>query len=253
MRKALRRFIESKPAIFRPIWRVAYPVLLRRPERWAGEEYTGSRAEAFDTIYRENRWANAESVSGSGSTMFHANMMQSTWDRAIAKTGARTILDAPCGDFNWMQHIKLPENTRYIGGEIVADLARGLQDKFGSSHRSFAQMDIASDALPAAELWLCRHVLFHLSLDDIAEVLRNFTRSDVKYILADDFRFPKSNTDIQSGGFRFINLRIAPFNLPKPLATYPNFNPPEAPSDLNLWSRDQVSEAISRWPTQVRR
>lgn len=246
MRTIVRNLMRRYPAVSRPIWRHLFP-LVARPQRWAGKEYTGSRAEAFETIYRENRWRNAESVSGSGSAIESTGMMQGVLDRAIARTGARTLLDAPCGDFNWMRHIALPAGTQYIGGEIVGELAVKLQDEHGSAERRFVHLDIATDPLPDADLWLCRHVLFHLSNADIAAVLRNFARSNVGYLLADDFAFANNDADIQSGGFRFYNLRKPPFALPRPITTYAHFDPPEAPCDLALWSREQIARTVAGW------
>jgi hypothetical protein len=214
--------------------------------RLPGDEYEG-RSSAFEIIFRENRWNNAESVSGSGSTLENTNMLQSVLERAIRKTNACTILDAPCGDFNWMKNIKLPDGADYIGGDIVTELTDRLQQKYGGDARTFRHLDIATDQLPRADLWLCRHVLFHLSNSDIRAVFRNFARSDIAYLLTENFAFQRTNEDIRSGGFRLFNLRLEPFGLPPSLAKYPNSNPPNTPDYLNLWSREQIAEVVARW------
>ena len=74
----------------------------------------------------------------------------------------KVFLDAPCGDFNWMQHVELPEETLYIGGDIVGRLIEDLQQAHGNPTRSFRKLDIVEGPLPKADLWLCRDVLFHL-------------------------------------------------------------------------------------------
>lgn len=240
-----KRALQAAPRLFGPLWRRAYP-LFRKNERWAGAEYTGDRSETFTKIYRENRWGNDESVSGSGSTLANTRMVQAALDKAFRATAARSLLDAPCGDFNWMSGIRLPDTTTYIGGEIVAELVDALERDHGSPTRKFIRLDIVSDRLPAADLWLCRHVLMHLANEDVLKVLTNFVRSEISYILVDNYDFMRTNHDIRTGGYRYINLRRPPFNLPRPLAAYPNSVPPEAPDYLTLWSRAQVAQALGR-------
>jgi hypothetical protein len=71
-----------------------------------------------------------------------------------------TLFDAPCGDFNWMSHVLFPERMRYIGADIVPDLIAALRAKYGDrAGHHFCIVDIAHDALPSADLWLCRDVL----------------------------------------------------------------------------------------------
>ena len=242
----LKRLIEtamrSAPTISSPIWRRVYP-LFRKDERWVGTEYGQNRSETFTTIFAENRWGDAESVSGSGSNRSNTKMVARSLLKAVARTGAKTLLDAPCGDLHWMKDVALPGD--YIGGEIVAELVTDLETKYGGPRRRFVNLDIVSDPLPDADLWLCRHVLMHLSHADILEVLANFTRSRIGYILVDDYSFERRNRNIQTGGYRYVNLRRAPFNLPKPLAEYPNSVPPNAPDYLSLWSREQVAAALA--------
>lgn len=245
LKSGAKAVLRSAPSVFAPLWRRVYP-LFRRDERWAGSEYAGDRSDTFTTIYRENRWGDAESVSGSGSTLANTRMVQSALDKAFRATAARSLLDAPCGDFNWMAGIRLPPGTAYIGGEIVSELVDKLQLDHGSASRRFVSLDIVSDPLPKADLWLCRHVLMHLAHADILKVLANFASSGVGYILVDNYDFVADNRDITTGGYRHVNLRRPPFNLSKPIATYPNSVPPEAPDYLSLWSREQVAAALAR-------
>lgn len=248
LRSWVKAAVGKHPDLMRPLWRLAYPWIypFRKNGRYAGDEYVGGRAAAFTTIFRENRWGDKESVSGPGSSRAATNMLQRVLDQVLARTGARTILDAPCGDLNWMRHIALPRGTRYIGADIVPELIEALRGSNEADDRRFMVLDIVSEPLPAADLWLCRHVLMHLSNDEVRQVLENFAQSEIRYLLVDSHSFVRKNSDIRSGGWRHINLRRGPFNLPKPLATYPNSNPPSAPDDLYLWDRGQIRSALAR-------
>jgi len=240
-----KRLVRANPGIVRPLWAAAYP-LFRKQERYAGTEYA-DRKSAFATIFRENRWLSDESISGPGSALSSTGMLVASLPALLTRYECQTLLDAPCGDFNWMRHVPLPPGTDYIGGDIVAELVEQLSETDGDAHRAFVHLDIAEDPLPRADLWLCRHVLFHLSNADIKATLANFAQSDIRYLLTENFEFVKTTLDISSGGFRFLNLRRAPFNLPKPIERLANSNPPEPPDYLCLWSREQVAAAVAGW------
>jgi hypothetical protein len=245
MKLVAKRVMRSFPVVFNPLWSVAYPWIIRRDEKNFGHEY-GDRVEAFRTIYEENRWASAESRSGCGSTLAYTKGLRKALARHLARLGVERFFDAPCGDFNWMRYVTLPPATRYIGGDIVPELVDGLQRRFGSERHRFCTIDIAKGPLPPADLWLCRDVLFHLPNDDIIAVLTNFVGSEIPFLLTTTYDFAKRNLDVRAGGFRFINLRLVPFGLPKPLAKIPDFVAPEPPRYLALWSRAQVAQSLAR-------
>src|SRR4051812_27850000 len=61
----------------------------------------------FSDIYRNNSWGDAESVSGRGSTLARTEVIRRSLPGLLESVGARSLLDAPCGDFNWMRHVEL--------------------------------------------------------------------------------------------------------------------------------------------------
>jgi hypothetical protein len=245
MKQAAKRIMLSCPAVFNPLWSLTYPWVIRRDERYFGHEYD-DRAEAFRTIYEQNRWASAESRSGRGSTLAYTERLRKALAQCLIRLNVERLLDAPCGDFNWMQHVSLPAATRYLGGDIVPELVEGLQGLYGDGRRSFRIIDIVKGPLPPADLWLCRDVLFHLPNSDILTVLANFAASEISFLLTTTYDFAKQNANVRPGGFRFINLRLAPFGLSRPLARIPDFVVPEPPRFLGLWSRAQVAQSLAR-------
>ena len=71
-------------------------------------------AEAvFNSIYRNNTWDGDESISGPGASLRHTEAIRRELPLLIERLGIRTLLDAPCGDFNWMKETKL-RLDRYI-------------------------------------------------------------------------------------------------------------------------------------------
>ena len=245
MREYLKAYMQKHPGIFNPMWERIYP-LIRRGD---GEIFSDFKdnSEAFATIFSENRWGDAESASGWGSTLSYTKVMRRPLERLLSDENILTFLDAPCGDFNWMQHVRLPAGTAYLGGDIVPDLIHRLNHRYGANEKyKFAVIDVVKGPIPPADLWLCRDVLFHLSNADATTVLRNFANSEIRFILTTTYDFVKSNADARPGGFRYINLMHPPFGLGKPRTKIPDFLAPAPPRYLALWSREEVGAALER-------
>jgi hypothetical protein len=171
----------------------------------------------FTDIYRNNRWQDGESVSGPGSTRVRAAAFASELRQLFAALRVRVLLDAPCGDFNWMNAIA-GDVESYIGVDIVEELVRRNDERFGSSRCRFLSCDFTHDPLPQADLILCRDALVHMSFADIRGALENFRRSGSRYLLTTTFIDIPSNRDERTGGWRTLNLEASPFGFPPPLA-----------------------------------
>jgi hypothetical protein len=243
LKGAVIRAGQALPWISNPIWSAVYPYI-RRDEFWGGTEYTDDHRETFETIYGENRWLSKESRSGHGSTLMQTTFLRRALPGLIEDLGARTLLDAPCGDFNWMRHVTLSDEVNYIGGDIVRPMIDNLNARFSSPRHRFRILDIITDSLPDADVWLCRDVLFHLPEDDVLRVLENFVRSNIGFLLTTTYTFASENRDVRGGGFRFINLTRPPFDLPTPRMTIDDYVFPEPPRKLGLWARDEIAAAL---------
>src|SRR3954471_18881233 len=77
--------------------------------------------EIFTTYYRENVWINDESVSGDGSTLEYTKNLRQELPLLFETLQINSILDAPCGDFNWFREVSRGPIS-YVGGDIVPDL-----------------------------------------------------------------------------------------------------------------------------------
>ena len=180
-------------------------------EAEAGRRY--STEEAFRKIYETNHWGASER-SGAGASVEQAAVILSQLATLIDRLQVRTLLDVPCGDFAWMQH--LDADVTYIGGDVLPELAAANQQRYGDASRSFVTIDLVKDDLPDADLLLCRDCLVHLSFADAASALSNIRRSRCRWLLATTFPGCAANEDIVTGDWRPLNLQLAPFNLPAP-------------------------------------
>jgi hypothetical protein len=173
--------------------------------------------EKFNLIYSTNYWNNNESRSGTGSSLRATKNIRFHLPKIIDKFNIKKLFDAPCGDFNWMQHILKNIEIDYLGSDIVEDLIVSNK-KYENNKIKFSKLDIVNEKLPEADLMICRDCLFHFSYKDIFTFLKNFLSSNIKYILLTSHlnTEPKfKNKDIVTGDFRYIDLFSQPFNFEK--------------------------------------
>jgi SAM-dependent methyltransferase len=170
----------------------------------------------FTEYYRTNSWQGDESVSGTGSSLGATTVIRAALPEIIQQFGITSMLDIPCGDFNWMKETPLPL-AHYIGSDIVKELISENNKRYADERRTFMTLDLTADLLPQADMIFCRDCLFHFSFDDISRAIANVRRSGAKFFLTTTNPHLERNQDAVTGEFRPLNLQIRPFLFPKPL------------------------------------
>jgi len=189
----------------------------------------------FTEIYHNNTWDDWESVSGRGSTLARAAVIMRNLPPLLRELQVKTLLDAACGDFNWMKHTALGD-IKYTGVDIVPQLIKRNRRLYANAQRTFVTRDVSKHRLPRADLILCRDCLIHLSFALIKPTISNFKKSGAKYLLCTTHPTVAANDDCHDGDWRSINLEIAPFNFPKPSQLI--VEDEEAGKCLGLWRLD---------------
>ncbi len=169
----------------------------------------------FIKIYKKNIFGSKESHSGSGSTLLQTTYIREAIPPLLKKLHVKSMLDVPCGDFNWLRHVDL-SGINYTGGDIVPDLVTKNNIKFRAQERDFRILNIITDDLPKVDLIFCRDCLVHLKFEDGLKAIENFKRSGSTYLLTTTFTDRHVNEDL-FGIWRTLNLQKAPYNLPVPL------------------------------------
>jgi len=175
-----------------------------------------SYKDRFSYIFKTNHWVGKNTVSGEGSEKSQTKAIQDNLPKIISELQIKSMLDLPCGDFNWMKDIGLDLDD-YIGGDIVPEIIEKNVIKYSNSKRKFKHLDIIEGTLPMVDLIFCRDCLVHFSNDNILKSFENLKNTGSKYILTTTFTECDENIDIVTGDWRIINLTLAPFNLPEPL------------------------------------
>jgi hypothetical protein len=193
-------------------------------------------------------WSCAESRSGWGSTLDATGTIANALPGLVSRFRVERLLDAPCGDFNWLRHVELPKSLTYIGADVVPAIADANKARYACSQRRFMTMDIINDALPEADLLFCRDCLIHFSDDDIFMFLDNFMRSSIEYLMTTTYKPNGSdveNRNIVTGDFRALDLFKVPFQLPGDvLFRADDFAPGAPPREMCIWSRAQIGTAV---------
>lgn len=174
--------------------------------------------EVFSTIYQEQAWNidDNESVSGPGSGLSQTLELRRQIPRLLEKFSVKSILDVPCGDFYWLRQIDF-SRLQYTGADIVPQLVEHNNRLYASGGRRFILLDLTSQLLPHNDLILCRDCLVHFSYNDLKKALDNIMRSECRYLLTTTFMQQVKNHDCVTGGWRPLNLQLAPFYFPEPL------------------------------------
>jgi SAM-dependent methyltransferase len=201
MKEALRPMLATARRIQRTAQRAIY-----------GDKYM---EKTFTKFYTDNHWKDDESISGTGSNMDQTTEIRKILPGLLKKLNVKVILDIPCGDYYWMH--KTPINVdKYIGADIVNEIIDENNKKYADKKTSFIKLDITKDKIPKADLILVRDVLVHFSSADVFAAINNMKSSGSKYLLTTTFTDRNRNIEIETGGWRPINLEAEPFKFPKP-------------------------------------
>jgi hypothetical protein len=191
-------------------------------------------AEKFALVFRENRWGNAESVSGAGSALSSPSVLEcvQVLDELIRRLKIRSINDVPCGDFYWIPLIlgRFP-SIEYKGFDIVSELIEWNRHRFPDYN--FQALDATEGVMPQADMIFCKDLFLHLPHYAIAQALRNFKLSGSRFMLVTSVAAATNEELVlpEPGAFRHVNLSGPPFSLPAPMW---------ATNYLSLWSLDAL-------------
>ncbi len=199
-------------------------------------------AARFASIRDGSLWGSTETVSGPGSEKSYVRAMVPSLVALFDRYSVTTIVDAPCGDLNWMRDVLSEHPLRYYGFDIVPELI-DANAALRSARVTLEIGDIRTLLFPKADLWLCRDCWFHLSFADIQASQRAFLQSEIPYAMLPSHITPAGfvNADIQSGDFRLIDLFEAPFQFPRAsVDAIDDWVAPWPPRQLYLWRREQL-------------
>jgi hypothetical protein len=205
-----------------------------------------SLEKTFDSIYINNVWGDGKSNprSGSGSKPENAKPYVDFVKNVLEETGATSVTDFGHGDWRMWGEYRF-DGINYTGLEVSKQAHELASSFFSGSDRTFILYNvIASKSIISSELFISKDVFQHLSTSNIQQLLSIVTESHFKYlVICNDiyvnqgfislvryytrirtrvkricqlqnplFLAPllKNNIEIADGGFRGIDLEVAP-------------------------------------------
>ena len=170
----------------------------------------------FTDYFQRNKWRDPDSRSGKGSNLRATEELRKLLPPLLRELGVTSILDVPCGDFFWMQHVNLA-GIDYTGGDIVPALITENRNRHGGPSRQFKVIDLINGPVPRADLVFVRDCLVHLSHAHVTAALANIRTSGSTWLLTPVYPSTPLNDDIVTGQWRALDLTKPPFNLPPPV------------------------------------
>ena len=206
-----------------------------------------SSKERFREIYLRGTWGGTESASGPGSSLEETRVLRRVFPDILREMSVRSMLDIPCGDFHWMQHVDLSD-VDYVGADVVPEMV-AANARFATANISFRRLNVMSDELPAVDLVLCRDCLPHFSFRDARKALENIAASGSRLLLTTTFTDRQTNHDINTGDFRALNLERPPFALLPALQLFNEectlYDHALTDKSMGLWRLDQVGRVLA--------
>lgn len=126
-------------------------------------------------------------ICGFGSTMESTKRARAWLPEVCRRYGIKTLNDAGAGDLTWIR--KVEWDVDYMPFDLIPRLPE------------IVKWDITTEALPAADAILCRHVLNHIQ-DRVEQTLALF-RESARYLIATQF----NHSDGGAREFERLDLR----------------------------------------------
>lgn len=172
------------------------------------------RKKTFTDVALKNEWNCSESACGPGSSLVETKTIRRHIPDLIKKMRISSILDLGCGDLNWMNHIlSSSHKLKYFGCDINLAHVMTAANSFKTDRYTFAHKDVTVDPLPKSDLCICRDLIGHLSFDSILRLFDNLKFYGIDLMLISNYPDVTVNKEmIEDGGWRTLNLSLAPFN-----------------------------------------
>ena len=142
-----------------------------------------TQAAAWTEI-RERFTGWVETPNGPGSTLEATQNTRRELPALLTRHNIRKLLDAPCGDWNWLSKTVLPKGLSYIGWDIDETFIARNKEEYGKRGRKFENANLLTvEAIPEVDAVMCRDFLIHLPNENILALLEKF-RAGAKYLIA---------------------------------------------------------------------
>lgn len=198
--------------------------------------------ERYSAAAMARRWELffGESTVGPGSSLKATERLRGVLPRLMRSLGVKTLLDVPCGDFNWMRLVELP-GVEYIGVDVSDLQIRQNRQRFPGVR--FEQGDVTKSNLPHADAVFVRDLFVHLTFEQIRQAVRNIKATGAKWLIATTFPGRRNEDLLCPGWWRALDLTADPINFPEPADVFREGCTHDSQWDdksIGLWELDAI-------------
>ena len=219
--------------------------------------------QEFTQLYENNGFGGEESKSGPGSSLRDTSIVRTKLSQFIKEKNIQSIVDIPCGDFNWMKEVV--GDCSYLGGDIVEELIESNNKKYSTDKIKFKAIDILNDPIPEGDLLIVRDLIVHYPLEQGIKITEKIKKSKCKYIASTTlckkgnkvWDIVDKNNDIalnlDVGRHYVVNLLTDPFNFPLPdyiieeIPEIDNYDKGHRKT-LSIWDKEKLIKNIDGAP-----
>lgn len=172
---------------------------------------TTTMRAAFERVYGDKTWHNG---SGPGSGTAETAIWREFLTAYMNKHDIQSVLDLGCGDWQWASLMDWRAlGADYHGIDVVPSVIEINRGRHAAPGITFECADINRCNLPAADLIICKEVLQHWPLADIA-MFRRRVHWRPRVLVVNDYVPMWVNPDIRPGGYRPLDFSAPPLNWP---------------------------------------
>ena len=165
-------------------------------------------SDRFAQIYENNEWGFG---SGVGSLPLNNIEYMRSLHTFLRSNAMESVVDPGCGDWQFSRFVDWGAAT-YLGLDVADSVIASNRSRFTQPNVTFNTFG-TDDDFPYCDLALCKDVFQHLPNDAIARNLK-LLKSRARFLLITNDAWPcaeLTNTDIEPGGWRPVNLSQEPF------------------------------------------
>ena len=164
--------------------------------------------ERFSAIYDRSEWG---FQSGVGALPANNTEYLAFLHNFLYRNQVNSVVDFGCGDWQFSRFIDW-NGINYLGIDIVSGVVERNRRIFGQEHIAFDLFQ-SLEALPRADLLVCKDVFQHLPNSMVQQYLDDFKRKFKFMLITNDIGPPGYlNADIEPGGWRTLQFDCPPFS-----------------------------------------
>lgn len=165
-------------------------------------------AARFGNIYQKNLWGGG---SGHGSQETSTTPYRELLKILLATGKFRRVVDLGCGDWKFSRLVDW-SGVDYLGIDCVQSVIDANQRKYGRAGIRFEFADLLTYDPPECDLLIVKDVIQHWPASDILTWLERMNGRPL-LITNTVWMAGEHEADIPMGGFRPLDVRLAPFNV----------------------------------------